>query len=161
MLQTIYSASERLLVAEGDWRRVRIELHEPEPEEQSAAVLAIADYKKDLGLAEYQAWGGLKEPPHEVAYCACRFTYATAVMPAEKTNGTTAPPEATAVREDCPRAAKPTPVVSPTIMEIKATTTTWYTRWSQVEVVADKEGPPRHRQSAVTEPGQESTRRRI
>ncbi|MFD8257746.1 hypothetical protein ACFV19_02115 [Streptomyces griseoluteus] len=52
MLQTIYSAFERLLVAEGDRRRVRIELHEPEPEEQSAAVLAIADYKKDLGLAE-------------------------------------------------------------------------------------------------------------
>ncbi|MFE4635066.1 hypothetical protein ACFRJ1_17050 [Streptomyces sp. NPDC056773] len=52
MLQTIYSAFERLLVAEGDRRRVRIELHEPEPEVQSAAVLAIADYKKDLGLAE-------------------------------------------------------------------------------------------------------------
>ncbi|WP_444875864.1 phage terminase small subunit [Streptomyces achromogenes] len=32
MLQTIYSAFERLLVAEGDRRRVRIELHEPEPE---------------------------------------------------------------------------------------------------------------------------------
>lgn len=60
-----------------------------------------------------EAWGGLKKPPHEVAYCACRFTYATAVMPAEKTNGTTAPPEATAVRGDCPRAAEPTPVVSP------------------------------------------------
>lgn len=28
-------------------RRVRIELHESEPEEQSAAVLAVADYKKD------------------------------------------------------------------------------------------------------------------
>ncbi|WP_455772200.1 phage terminase small subunit [Streptomyces lavendulae] len=40
-----------LLVAEGDRRRVRIELHEPEPEEQTTAVLAIADYKKDLGLA--------------------------------------------------------------------------------------------------------------
>ncbi|MFF4692170.1 hypothetical protein [Streptomyces sp. NPDC001307] len=52
MLQTIYSAFERLLVAEGDRRRVRIELHEPEAEEQSAAVLAIADYKKELGLAE-------------------------------------------------------------------------------------------------------------
>ncbi|MFF7021418.1 hypothetical protein ACFY97_10420 [Streptomyces klenkii] len=52
MLQTIYSTFERLLVTEGDRRRVRIELHEPEPEEQSAAVLAIADYKKDLGLAE-------------------------------------------------------------------------------------------------------------
>ncbi|MEU8621410.1 hypothetical protein [Streptomyces sp. NPDC048623] len=50
MLQTIYSAFERLLVAEGDRRRVRIELQEPEPEETPAAVLAIADYKKDLGL---------------------------------------------------------------------------------------------------------------
>ena len=49
MLQTIYAAFERLLVSEGDRRRVRIELHEPEPEEQSAAVLAIADYKKELG----------------------------------------------------------------------------------------------------------------
>ncbi|MFI5763885.1 hypothetical protein ACIA8F_23470 [Streptomyces sp. NPDC051563] len=51
MLQTIYSAFERLLVAEGDRRRVRVELHEPEPEVQSAAVLAIADYRQDLGLA--------------------------------------------------------------------------------------------------------------
>ncbi|MEU6056974.1 hypothetical protein [Streptomyces sp. NPDC047097] len=52
MLQTIYSAFERLLVAEGDRRRARIELQEPEPEETPAAVLAIADYKKDLGLTE-------------------------------------------------------------------------------------------------------------
>jgi hypothetical protein len=50
MLQTVCSAFERLLVAEGDRRRVRIELHEPEPEEQSAAALTTADYKKDLGL---------------------------------------------------------------------------------------------------------------
>ncbi|MFE9254047.1 hypothetical protein [Streptomyces sp. NPDC006879] len=50
MLQTIYSAFERLLVAEGDRRRVRIELQEPEPDETPTAVLAIADYKKDLGL---------------------------------------------------------------------------------------------------------------
>ncbi|MFE0964070.1 MULTISPECIES: phage terminase small subunit [Streptomyces] len=52
MLQTIYSAFERLLVAEGDRRRVRIELNEPEDEQDSAAVLAIADYKKELGLAQ-------------------------------------------------------------------------------------------------------------
>lgn len=50
MLQSIYSAMERLLVTEGDRRRVRIELHEPEKEQTSAAVLAIADYKADLGL---------------------------------------------------------------------------------------------------------------
>lgn len=52
MLQTIYSAFERLLVTEGDRRRVRIELTEPVPEQDSAAVVAIADYKKELGLAE-------------------------------------------------------------------------------------------------------------
>lgn len=38
-----------LLVTEGDRRRVRIEL-QPEPEETPAAVLAIADYKRELGL---------------------------------------------------------------------------------------------------------------
>ncbi|MFI2673889.1 hypothetical protein ACH5AU_30775 [Streptomyces albidoflavus] len=52
MLQTIYSAFERLLVAEGDRRRVRVELNEPEGEHDSAAVLAIADYKRDLGVVE-------------------------------------------------------------------------------------------------------------
>ncbi|WJN62623.1 terminase small subunit [Streptomyces phage phiScoe10] len=52
MLQTIYSAFERLLVAEGDRRRVRIELHEPEVEGDTAAVVAIADYRQELGLAE-------------------------------------------------------------------------------------------------------------
>jgi hypothetical protein len=50
MLQTNHSVFERLLVAEGDRRRVCIELHEPEPEEQSAAALAIAAYKQDLGV---------------------------------------------------------------------------------------------------------------
>lgn len=50
MLQTIYAALERLLVTEGDRRRVRIELHEPEDDGEPAAVLAIADYKRDLGL---------------------------------------------------------------------------------------------------------------
>jgi hypothetical protein len=50
MLQTIYSALERLLVTEGDRRRVRIELHEPDGDSEPAAVLAIADYKRDLGL---------------------------------------------------------------------------------------------------------------
>jgi hypothetical protein len=50
MLQTIYAALERLLVTEGDRRRVRIELREPEDDTEPAAVLAIADYKRDLGL---------------------------------------------------------------------------------------------------------------
>lgn len=50
MLQTIYSAMERLLVTEADRRRVRIELHEPDDDAEPAAVLAIADYKRELGL---------------------------------------------------------------------------------------------------------------
>jgi hypothetical protein len=50
MLQTIYSAFERLLVAEGDRRRVRMELEEQEaPEEASVSVMA--DYRKSLGVA--------------------------------------------------------------------------------------------------------------
>jgi len=48
MLQTIYTAMERLLVTEGDRRRVRIELSAPEEEGESAAVLAIADYRAEL-----------------------------------------------------------------------------------------------------------------
>ncbi|WNV90299.1 hypothetical protein [Umezawaea sp. Da 62-37] len=51
MLQTIYSTFERLLVTEGDRRRVRIELHEQEEESTPASVTAIASYRKDLGLA--------------------------------------------------------------------------------------------------------------
>jgi hypothetical protein len=51
MLQTIYSAMERLLVAEGDRRRVRIELAELEPQGEPASVTAIADYKRALGVA--------------------------------------------------------------------------------------------------------------
>lgn len=50
MAQTLYSALGNLLVTEGDRRRVRIELTEPVPEQDSAAVLAIADYRKELGL---------------------------------------------------------------------------------------------------------------
>lgn len=48
MLQTIYSAFERLIVAESDRRGVRIKLHKPKVEEQSTAVLAIADHQRDL-----------------------------------------------------------------------------------------------------------------
>ena len=51
MLQTIYSAMERLLVTEGDRRRVRIELHEPEPEVKLASVTAIEDAQRALGVA--------------------------------------------------------------------------------------------------------------
>lgn len=51
MLQTIYSAMERLLVTEGDRRRARIELQQPEPENDPAAVIALAEYREGLGLA--------------------------------------------------------------------------------------------------------------
>jgi len=50
MLQTIYASMERLLVTEGDRRRVRIELSAPISEEEPASVTAIADYKQGLGL---------------------------------------------------------------------------------------------------------------
>lgn len=48
MLQTIYSAMERLLVSEGDRRRVRIELDEPASDEKSAELVAIDSYKDML-----------------------------------------------------------------------------------------------------------------
>ena len=50
MAQTLYSALGNLLVTEGDRRRAGIELNDPEPDTPEASVLAIADYKKDLGL---------------------------------------------------------------------------------------------------------------
>lgn len=52
MLQVIYSAFERLLVAEGDRRRVRIELGDAEDDGQDAEVVAINDYKRSLGLVK-------------------------------------------------------------------------------------------------------------
>jgi hypothetical protein len=50
MLQTIYSAMERLLVTEGDRRRVRIELDSQPAEGDSAEVIAISDAQAMLGL---------------------------------------------------------------------------------------------------------------
>lgn len=50
MAQTLYSALGNLLVTEGDRRRVRIELQEPEPDATPASVLAIADYRQGLGV---------------------------------------------------------------------------------------------------------------
>lgn len=50
MLQSIYSALERLLVTEADRRRLRIELTEATPQAVDASVTAIADYKEALGL---------------------------------------------------------------------------------------------------------------
>jgi len=52
MLQTIYSTMTELLVSEGARRRARIELHDPEPEQDDAAVLALADYRSDLGVED-------------------------------------------------------------------------------------------------------------
>lgn len=51
MLKALNTAMERLLLTEGDRRRARIELAEPEPETEPASVTAIQDYKADLGLA--------------------------------------------------------------------------------------------------------------
>ncbi len=50
LAQVIYSGLERLLVTEGDRRRVRLELHEKETESQSAELYAIDTYKGELGL---------------------------------------------------------------------------------------------------------------
>lgn len=51
LAQVIYSAMNNLLVTEADRRRVRIELHEPEADEDTASVTAINDAKSRLGLA--------------------------------------------------------------------------------------------------------------
>lgn len=48
MLQSIYSAMSNLLVTEADRRRVRIELQEPEPEEDGATLTVLADYTEGL-----------------------------------------------------------------------------------------------------------------
>lgn len=48
---TIMSALERLGTTEADRLKVRIELTEPEPEQDDAEVIAIEEYKRDLGLA--------------------------------------------------------------------------------------------------------------
>lgn len=50
MAQVIYSTMSNLLVTEADRRRVRIELHEPEAEEDTASVTAITGAKAKLGL---------------------------------------------------------------------------------------------------------------
>lgn len=50
MLQSIYSAMERLLVTEADRRRVRIELDQPETGQTEASVTVMGDYQQKLGL---------------------------------------------------------------------------------------------------------------
>lgn len=49
MLKTILSGMEKLMTSETDRLKARVELSAPAVEEDSAAVLAIADYRKDLG----------------------------------------------------------------------------------------------------------------
>ena len=51
MFKGLLSGLSALLMTEGDRRRVRVELTAPEPEEQPAAVLAIADYRAGLEAA--------------------------------------------------------------------------------------------------------------
>jgi hypothetical protein len=43
---------ERLLVTEGDRRRVRIELDAPQDNSEPASVTAINDYRQGLGLVK-------------------------------------------------------------------------------------------------------------
>lgn len=49
MLQTVNTASARLLTTEGDRRRVRIELERGEATVDDTSVTAIADYRRALG----------------------------------------------------------------------------------------------------------------
>lgn len=49
MLASIYSAMERLLITEGDRRRVRVELDEPESDEPGAEVVVLDGYRDALG----------------------------------------------------------------------------------------------------------------
>lgn len=48
MLAVIYQSLGNLLVTEADRRRLRLELHEPEEEQEDAALVAIDDYRADL-----------------------------------------------------------------------------------------------------------------
>ena len=50
MYAALDSSMSKLLTTEADRRRARVELSAPEEENEPAAVLAIADYRKDLGL---------------------------------------------------------------------------------------------------------------
>jgi hypothetical protein len=52
LLQTLCSTLSNLLVTEGDRRRVRIELNEPEQEAAPASVSVLADYREQLGVSQ-------------------------------------------------------------------------------------------------------------
>lgn len=49
--QTLYSAMERLLIAEGDRRRVRLELHEPEKPKPALSLVGKGLYQDRLNAA--------------------------------------------------------------------------------------------------------------
>lgn len=51
-LVSIYGALERLLVTEGDRRRLRLELKAPVPQETPAEVLVMEEYRRNLGVAQ-------------------------------------------------------------------------------------------------------------
>lgn len=56
MLQTIMSSLERLLVTEGDRRRVRLELEEaPDVDKPAAQVVAIGQYRAQLAASRPRA----------------------------------------------------------------------------------------------------------
>lgn len=52
MLQSIYSAMERLLLTEADRRRARIELSEPEDQGEAASVTAINNARAALNIVK-------------------------------------------------------------------------------------------------------------
>lgn len=52
LLATIYSALDSLLLTEGDRRKARLELQRVIEGEDDESVIAIADYKKSLGVAK-------------------------------------------------------------------------------------------------------------
>jgi len=49
MLKTILSGMEKLMTSEVDRLKARVELSEPKSEEKSAELIAIEDYRKELG----------------------------------------------------------------------------------------------------------------
>jgi hypothetical protein len=51
-LKSIYSALGGLMFTEADRRKVHVELAAPSDDEDDAALIALADYKEALGIAE-------------------------------------------------------------------------------------------------------------
>lgn len=49
MLKTILSGMEKLMTSETDRLKARVELTEPKDDEKSAELIAIEDYRKELG----------------------------------------------------------------------------------------------------------------